>query len=886
MNKQEFISILENPSEKTRGRTRWWWYGCAVKKEEITRELDFMKESGIGGVELQVLYPLEADDPEKGIKNHDYLSPEYFELIRFASEEANKRGMQFDMTLGSSWPYGGPFIPEELAGQNVLPFVIDLMGPCKFSQDLTTILYGKVVGAVLGKMEGDQMLPETMVDVTEKITEKLLFNWPWGTEIQELDIPEGLHKLVIFISAEKKQRVLKPLNGGDGFIVDHNSRKSLRCFLKYAGDPVDKEIPGITDYFCDSIEVFGNNWTDELYLEFFKRRGYDLHPYLYALWGEVQGLTDKVRYDYHKTLGELTIEEFFRELNNWCHEKGKRSRIQAHGTWGDILQAYGAADIPEGETFSAFDRYEVNTVHRRLAASAGHIYGKNIISNESFTWLRFPRFTVTLEHMKAAVDSIFLDGINQIYNHGYSYSEKSDHEMTPFYASSNINHTNTWWRHYHVLGRYINRVCEMLQRGKNVATTAIYLPQHDIWAEHPIADTHMTMKLDERFGVPAIDAINKAGYWFDYINDDGVEKLTELGYDTVILMDCERIPLETMKLLKNFAEKGGKLIAAGNLPRKSCGLRNYEENTSEINSICEELIISGKVTVTRDKFASLIKALKNAKDPDAAIMSRPDITGFVHRKDGDDDIFFVSGISPEAHEEEILFTGMGGNFTVCDPMTGKEVPVKAVEETAKGVKVSLSMEPFLSLIFVFGKNMGRPLVSEKPETEVFMDISKGWLLSVPELNFSKRYDRLIPWNEEKELRYFSGTGVYKKRFLVKEIPERVILELENLGETATITVNGKTAGELIMLPHSLDISGLLKTGMNTIEIAADNLLINRMIDPDYPESTPEEPVLKHWPYETGKLRACRGERVFNYRERDMIKEPLSSGIWGKVLLKK
>ena len=185
MNKQEFISILENPSEKTRGRTRWWWYGCAVKKEEITRELDFMKESGIGGVELQVLYPLEADDPEKGIKNHDYLSPEYYELIRFASEEANKRGMQFDMTLGSSWPYGGPFIPEELVGQNVLPFVIDLMGPCKFSQDLTTILYGKVVGAVLGKMEGDQMLPETMVDVTEKITEKLLFNWPWGTEIQD-----------------------------------------------------------------------------------------------------------------------------------------------------------------------------------------------------------------------------------------------------------------------------------------------------------------------------------------------------------------------------------------------------------------------------------------------------------------------------------------------------------------------------------------------------------------------------------------------------------------------------------------------------------------------------------------------------------------------------
>ena len=886
MNKKEFISILEDPSENARGRTRWWWYGCAVKKEEIVRELDFMKESGIGGVELQALYPLEADDPEKGIKNRDYLSPEYFELIRFAAEEANKRGMQFDMTLGSSWPYGGPFIPEELAGQNVLPFTIDLMGPCKFSQDLTTILYGKVVGAVLGKMENGEMLPETMVDVTEKISEKLLFNWPWGTEIQELDIPEGLHKLVFFISAEKKQRVLKPLNGGDGFIVDHNSRKSLRCFLKYAGDPVDREIPYISDYFCDSIEVFGNNWTDELFLEFFRRRGYDLHPYLYALWGEVKGITDKVRYDYHKTLGELTVEEFFRELSSWCHEKGKRSRIQAHGTWGDILQAYGAADIPEGETFSAFDRYEVNTVHRRLAASAGHIYGRNVISNESFTWLRFPRFTVTLQHMKAAVDSIFLDGINQIYNHGYSYSEKSDHRMTPFYASSNINHTNTWWKHYHVLGKYINRVCDMLQRGKAVATTAIYLPQHDIWAEHPIADTHMSMKLDERFGVPAIDAINKAGYWFDYINDDGAEKLTELGYDMVILMDCERIPVKTMKLLKEFAEKGGRLIAAGNLPNKACGLMNYEENTALITAMGEELIISGKVTVTRDKYSSLIKALKAAKAPDAEVVRRPDVTGFVHRKDGKDHIFFLSNISAEAHEEEVIFTGMGDKFTVCDPMSGKVFPVKNAEMTDKGIKVLFDMEPYQSLIFVFGPKMGTPAIAKPKESRLLLDISRNWHFEVPELDFSKDHPVLSSWEQEEELKYFSGSGTYSRSFSLKAVPRKVCLELENLGETATITVNGQKAGEIITLPHRLEITPYLVKGENHIEITADNLLINRMIDPEYPEFTPEEPVLPNFPYETGKLKACREERVFNYREKDMIKEPLKSGIWGRVLLTK
>lgn len=95
-------------------------------------------------------------------------------------------------------------------------------------------------------------------------------------------------------------------------------------------------------------------------------------------------------------------------MTEWCHEMGSTSRIQAHGTWGDVLEAYGAADIPEGETFSAWDKYSVNTVHRRIASSAGHVYHKKIISNESFTWLRSPRFTETPEQIKIAADSILL----------------------------------------------------------------------------------------------------------------------------------------------------------------------------------------------------------------------------------------------------------------------------------------------------------------------------------------------------------------------------------------------------------------------------------------------------------------------------------------------
>ena len=73
------------------------------------------------------------------------------------------------------------------------------------------------------------------------------------------------------------------------------------------------------------------------------------------------------------------------------------------------MQGYSLAHIPEGEHIEGGDRYAVDIQHRRLASSAGHIYRKPVISAESYSWLRFPLFMVTLEMMKAASDAQFLD---------------------------------------------------------------------------------------------------------------------------------------------------------------------------------------------------------------------------------------------------------------------------------------------------------------------------------------------------------------------------------------------------------------------------------------------------------------------------------------------
>src|SRR2546426_4564518 len=102
---------FENPPDECRILLRWWWFGPSVTKDELERELRFMKTGGIGGVEVQTTYPLALDNPAIGFRNYSFLSNEYLETLRFASERARELGLRFDLTLGSGWPYGGLSVP-------------------------------------------------------------------------------------------------------------------------------------------------------------------------------------------------------------------------------------------------------------------------------------------------------------------------------------------------------------------------------------------------------------------------------------------------------------------------------------------------------------------------------------------------------------------------------------------------------------------------------------------------------------------------------------------------------------------------------------------------------------------------------------------------------
>ena len=100
---------------------------------------------------------------------------------------------------------------------------------------------------------------------------------------------------------------------------------------------------------------------------------------------------------------------------------------------------------------------------------------------------------------------------------------------------------------------------------------------------------------------------------------------------------------------------------------------------------------------------------------------------------------------------------------------------------------------------------------------------------------SVAFAELTDWSKRAEdgIKYFSGTAVYKNVFnfqsTIRNPKSKILLNLGSVEVMARVKINGKNCGIVWKPPYRVDVTDVVHTGQNELEIAVVNLWVNRLI---------------------------------------------------------
>ncbi|MCE1198269.1 MAG: hypothetical protein LWW85_04815 [Marinilabiliales bacterium] len=755
-------SQFVNPPKDCWPHTRWWWPGNAGSKEEITRELEQMRSHGIRGVEqitMESYY-------EKG--NQPYLSDGYMELIRHTVKEAKRLDMEVSLNFGGpGWIIGGAFVPEEEKSKDLVPTYADLSGPLLFQGKLPDKLTKTKRSWEVYKpaLDGDETLIAVLaaeIAPTGRLKEETLINLTQTVHNNQIrwEVPKGNWKLMAFWLKKN----------GLGNAVDHFNKKAMAHYCDFLGNQFyaavgDEFGKTVESLFVDSFELpnlaSGLNWSTGLFEDFQKRYGYDLIPCLPAVWYDMGDKSARIRYDVNEFLHTTGLNAFYDTFLGWCDAHQIKGRIQTYGFNSDNIESAGKAHIPEmeitaGEKDQA-DWFDTRIGPKKYVSSGAHLYGREVVSTEAYTFIHWERYRETMEELKIASDGYLLSGATKFYNHGFNFlpeQEVSPSRSIPFAAY--IQPQNIWWKHYPNLAQYIARCSYLLRQGSFCADIALYSPLANQWAINAINPRKWTREFEwgELGGL-----IVSNGYDYDLVNDDILQNHSSvengellaglMRYKMLIVPNVETLPLKTLQCMANYARSGGTLIFLERIPEKSTGLRDGDQGDAGVRKLAGELfgeksaneanpanlygireartdpakgIAYGQGKVYRinnvldrtiwwnkqsSAFDPFLKILRNRIAPDLGIpfakegMRKNEGLTYLHRKIGTKDLYFVANIQDRACNMPVTFRTHHQIIRRWNPYNGTTEAVLAFETDPDGITLPVRLAPYESTFFEF-----------------------------------------------------------------------------------------------------------------------------------------------------------------------------------------
>ena len=562
-------------------------------------------------------------------------------------------------------------------------------------------------------------------------------------------------------------------------------------------------------FHVDSWECGSQNWSPLFREEFRRRRGYDLLPWLPVMTGiplKSAAASERFLHDVRQTIAELVVDKFYGTMAQLAREKGCRFSAEnvAPTMTSDGMAHFRAVDIPMGEFWFRSPTHDKPN-DMLDAISGAHIYGKQLIQAEAFTELRM----AWDEHpamLKALGDKNYAAGINRLVYHVFAHNPWMDRRpgMTLDGVGLYFQQDQTWWKPGRAWVAYAQRCQALLQQGVPVADLAVFtgeeIPRRAI--------------LPDRLEA-IMPGINQ--YASDAINRDALLRLARIHNGRIEL-------------------PGGASYAALILPGTHPLSPDTGNTSPEVAARLQELRKAGATILKKGQ------PLNISRD----VIAPADIV-WAHRRTPDADIYFISNQTDSSRTIPLSLRVSGKVPALWDPLSG-EISDAQEWKIEKGRTIlPLQLSPSGSMFIVLQRSTKETQHngSNWRSFQSLQTLEGPWQVSFDVKNGgpaeAQTFSVLQDWSKHTApgIHYYSGTAVYTKTFNwqpAADQQKRLWIDLGEVANIATVTLNGKPCGIAWTPPYRVEITQALRTGANELRIEVTNTWANRLIgDHDLPE---------------------------------------------------
>jgi hypothetical protein len=657
------LKTFDSPPSEYGGAPLWAW-NTELHRPLLRKEIKCLQTMGLGGFTMH---------PRVGLDT-PYLGAEFMSCVKACVAEAKKLGMKAFLYDDDRWPsgYGGGLVTkdrEEFRQQHLLftPWPYDTPG---HGPDNNQSSGGQPFRSENGRLVGRYAV---RVDLSGYAQYRRLSNEPDNLVTGER----------IWYAYQETNLMAHWFN--DSWYIDTMNVEAMQEFTKQThdryfaavGESFGSTVPAIftdepqhatmnrLEHSDDEADVF-MPWTNGLEVSLKTRHGLDILDRLPELFWDTDKSRSLARWTFHEHTCYLFCKAYIGTLARWCenHKIGLMGHMMEEPTLeqqthslGSTMPCYASMQIPGVDMLCDWREYntvkQCTSVARQYARSAvmSELYG---VTNWTFSFAGY----LGQGNWQAAL------GVTLRVHH-LSWVSMAGEAKRDYPAQ--IGYQSPWYKEFDAVEMHFKRIGTAMTRGRARTKIAVVHPVESAWVQYGSRTTSDLNERDEWFK-QLTDTLNFGLLDFDLLSEvllpeqcqhQSAASLTvgACQYDVVVLPQLLTIRSTTLAILKDFVQRGGKVVVAGADPQ-------YIDVRPATFSL-------DVVRVAFDAEA-ILQALEPFRDVRISTLSGENALLYQWRDDGDESFVFITNTDRvKPRETTIMLAGKWSIF-VLNTMTGKE----------------------------------------------------------------------------------------------------------------------------------------------------------------------------------------------------------------------